>query len=267
MAVQLDVGHAVVLAPGEGEAVFDQTERTIRILVDRDELTVSWFRYEPGEEGPEPHVHRRHTDAFYVLEGELELGLGPEVQPLRGTPGTFVAAPPNVVHTFRNSSEATAVFLNIHAPGMGFGDMLRARRDGRDEDAERFDQFAPPADGGRPLDDAIVARPGGGERFDRGNREIVVLGAFEHLSVFDSRYDADWEGVDPHTHDDHVDSFFVLEGEVEFTVGEAARIAEPGSFVAAPPGVRHGFRTGGNRIRVLNLHAPDAGFAARIRGA
>src|SRR5439155_694180 len=83
----------------------------------------------PGEEGPDPHVHRRHTDAFYVLEGELELGLGPgAAEIVRATPGTFVAAPPEVVHTFRNASGVEAVFLNFHAPSMGFGDMLRALR-------------------------------------------------------------------------------------------------------------------------------------------
>src|SRR5947208_10703173 len=26
--------------------------------------------FRSGEEGPDPHVHRRHTDAFYMLEGE-----------------------------------------------------------------------------------------------------------------------------------------------------------------------------------------------------
>src|ERR671922_14016 len=105
------------------------------------EQPVTWFRYAPGEKGPDPHVHHRHTDAFYVLEGELELGLGPgAAEVVRATAGAFVAAPPEVVHTFRNASGAEAVFLNFHAPSMGFGDMLRARREGREEDAERFDQ-------------------------------------------------------------------------------------------------------------------------------
>jgi adenosylmethionine-8-amino-7-oxononanoate aminotransferase len=74
------------------------------------------------------------------------------------TAGTFVAAPPEVVHTFRNASGAEAIFLNFHAPSMGFADMLRARRDGHDEDAERFDQADPPPDGGRPVSEAVVSR-------------------------------------------------------------------------------------------------------------
>jgi quercetin dioxygenase-like cupin family protein len=129
--VELDAARPVLLPPGEGETIFDLPERTIRILADRDEVALTWFRYEAGQEGPEPHVHRRHTDAFYVLEGELEFGLGPEVNQTTGTAGTFAAAPPNVVHTFRNGSDATVVFLNIHVPSMGFAEMLRAARDGR----------------------------------------------------------------------------------------------------------------------------------------
>src|SRR5437660_1787971 len=115
MGVKLDV-QPVLLRPGEGETVADRAERTLRILVELEQVIVTWFRYEPGEEGPEPHIHRYHTDAFYVLEGEVEFGLGPEVRSFRGKPGTFAAAPPGVVHTFKNSSDDTAIFLNLHAP-------------------------------------------------------------------------------------------------------------------------------------------------------
>ena len=70
----------------------------------------------------------------------------------------------------------------------------------------------------------------------------------------------------PHTHDDQVDSFFVLDGAVEFVQGDDTVVAGSGTFFAAPPGTRHGFRSGdGRRARVLNLHAPDAGFADGVR--
>src|SRR5947199_9082118 len=167
MGMELDV-HPLLLASGEGETVTDRPERTLRILGELDDVIVTWFRYEPGEKGPDPHVHHHHTDAFYVLEGEVELSLGPEQQTVHATSGTFAAAPPNVVHTFKNASDATAVLLNIHAPSMGFGDLMRARRDGHGEEAEEaFDQFDPPDDGGRPLEDAILCRPEDGERLPR----------------------------------------------------------------------------------------------------
>jgi quercetin dioxygenase-like cupin family protein len=103
------------------------------------------------------------------------------------------------------------------------------------------------------------------ERFDRGNRVITILGDLPQLSVNEIEFEPSFE-VTPHRHDDHVDAFYVLEGEVEFTFGADVVRAGPGTFVAAPPGVVHGFRTRGpGRARLLNLHAPDAGFADSIR--
>lgn len=39
-----DAAGGVFLRPGEGETIFDGPERTIRILADRDELALTWFR-------------------------------------------------------------------------------------------------------------------------------------------------------------------------------------------------------------------------------
>ena len=154
------MAELTVLRAGDGELVTDRPERTLRILTDHELLNITWFRYEPGQKGPDPHVHYTHSDAFYVLEGEIELRLGPAVESVAAPAGTLGAAPPNFVHTFRNSSEATAIFINVHAPGAGFADMMRARRDGRNEEADRFDQHDPPVNGGRPLADALIAVPG-----------------------------------------------------------------------------------------------------------
>ena len=103
-----------LLRPGEGETIFDGPERTVRILADLEGLTLSWFRYEPGQEGPDPHVHRRHTDAFYVLEGELELVCGGERSVARA--GAFAFLPRGVAHTFRVSSPQPARMLVTSAP-------------------------------------------------------------------------------------------------------------------------------------------------------
>ena len=174
MAVELDEQRLVLLRAGEGEVITDVPERTLRLLTDHELLTLTWFRYEPGQEGPDPHVHFSHSDAFYVLEGELELRLGPEVESVNAPAGTLGAAPANLVHTFLNSSDATALFINIHAPGAGFADMLRARRDGRHSDAEQFDQHDPPDDGGRRLADAVVGVPGEAAVQDRDGHFSVA---------------------------------------------------------------------------------------------
>jgi len=230
---------------------------------------VTWFRYGPGQEGPDPHIHRRHTDAFYVLEGELEFGLGPEVTKIVGGAGTLAAAPAGVVHTFRNSSDGTAVFLNIHAPSMGFGDMLRARRDGRDEDAERFDQFEPPPDGGRPLEDAVVRLAGEGDSLALGASGVLFKaeggdgdGTF---SLTEVTLEASYPGPVPHRHRTHVDSFFILDGTVTLRLGDREVEAGPGSYGLVPSGSVHTFANRTEEpVRALNLMTPG-GFEQYLK--
>jgi quercetin dioxygenase-like cupin family protein len=248
---------SIVVGPGEGETISDRPERTLRILCAHDLLDLTWTRYDPGERGPDPHVHHRHVDAFYVLEGELVFGLGPDVEAVRAPAGSFVAAPPNLVHTFGNESSARACFLNMHAPSTGFADNLRGRGE--------FDSHDPPADGGRPFSDAVVRLPDEGERSEREGRVQWIKADFAELSVLEFEVEPGWT-VPPHHHDDHLDSFYVLDGDVEFLTADGALPAASGSLRAAPPGVVHGIRnSAAGRIRLLNVHAPDAGFVARNR--
>jgi mannose-6-phosphate isomerase-like protein (cupin superfamily) len=135
----------------EGETVTDRPERTIRILADLPELTLTWTRYVAGEEGPGPHIHKEHVDAFFMLTGELLFRVGPELEPVSAGPGTFVLAPPEVVHTFRNEGPEDATWLNLHAPSKGFADFLR-------DPNVVWDSFDAPADGGRAFSEAIVDR-------------------------------------------------------------------------------------------------------------
>src|SRR3954464_13311994 len=269
MGVQLDDQQPLLTPPGEGETVTDRPERTLRILGELDELIVTWFRYEPGEQGPDAHIHQHHTDAFYVLEGELELSLGPELTTFQAEPGDFAGAPPGVVHTFRNASDSTVVFLNLHVPSSGFGAHIRGKSDD-------FDQLHPPAARGRPPPPPSAAprppapgaspRLGGAETTRHVTSLHRVLCDLPQLTAIDMLFEPEFEGVDPHTHADHADTFYVLEGQIEFHVGEEPRLAGPGTFVVAPPGAVHGFRVGGPEpIRFLNLHAPPGGFLGRLR--
>jgi mannose-6-phosphate isomerase-like protein (cupin superfamily) len=150
----------VVLRLGDGEIVAAQAQREVLILAESEGVTITWSRYGPGEPGPGPHVHREHTDAFYVLEGEVSFVVGPEGDTVRLGAGGFAAVPANVVHSFVNEGSGEARWLNFHAPDTGFAAYLRALRDGRD--ASFFDTFDPPADGGLPAAEVLVAGPGAG---------------------------------------------------------------------------------------------------------
>jgi quercetin dioxygenase-like cupin family protein len=110
--------------------------------------------------------------------------------------------------------------------------------------------------------DGIVVQPGEGERVRRHR----VLAELPELEVFELRFSPDFEGVDLHRHADHVDAFYVLEGEAEFTVDGNVVRARPGTWVAAPVGVEHGFRVAGDSdLVMLNVHGPNTGFGERLR--
>ena len=68
-----------------------------------------------GSPWPRPHLHRRHEEAFYVLEGRLTVRVGPRT--IEAPVGSFVVVPRGVVHQPLNpSSEPTRVLL-IFSPG------------------------------------------------------------------------------------------------------------------------------------------------------
>ncbi len=114
----------------------------------------------------------------------------------------------------------------------------------------------------------IAHGPHGGERVARTGRSHRILAELPEFEVIELAFGPEFEGVEPHTHDDHVDSFYVLEGEAEFTVGDDVFRAGVGSYVAAPVGVVHGFRNARDaELRMLNVHAPKVGFAQRLRSS
>ena len=254
----------IVVGPDEGEVITRTDRRDLVLIADLPDISVSRMRYVPGEWGPDPHVHHEHTDSFYLLEGELTFVLGREDERITVGPDTFVAAPPNVVHSFGNEGDAEARFLNFHTPQAGFGDYLRGRRDGRDVP---FDSFDPPQDGGLPASEAIVSGPGEGERLVSGSRVCLVKSVRPDLffSVFE--IGATFAGPPPHRHDNQVDAFYVLAGDIDMTVEGASHVAGPGTLAAVPRDVEHTFDNArGQSARFLNLHAPEAGFADFMRG-
>ena len=114
--------------------------------------------------------------------------------------------------------------------------------------------------------DGIAIDAEGGERVQRGPRHHRILCELPALEVIELRFGLDFEGVGPHTHPDHADCFYVLAGEAEFTLDGEPVPAGPGSFIAAPSGTVHGFRNAGDgELRLLNVHAPNTGFAERLR--
>src|SRR5438034_2346721 len=162
---------SVALRDREGEALFGG-----RILIKADfgQRSITETFYADARPGADPHFHRRHADAFYVLEGGLAVLVREEEKLLE--PDACVCAPPEVVHGFRSTSRAR--FLNFHTPDGGFADNLRARNR---REPGGFDSVDVPAGTGPPADDAIFLGPGEGERLEANTRVATIKAGREEL--------------------------------------------------------------------------------------
>lgn len=232
-----------VIAPREGEVIGDAPDRRVEMLSDHDALHATWSRFGPGRDGADLHVHREHTDLFFVLRGELTVRLGPEGEERSLPPGTLAEIPPLVVHGFRNASDAELRYLNFHAPGRGFAAYMRGLRDGAPVD---FDQHPPPADGGRPAAAVRVAEAAGGE----GERVLAAPGG---LRISVAALAAGDPGSRADVARDGPQWLYVLDGRLELTAADPGveLVADAGAWVHVPAGASVSA-------------APPAGSTARV---
>ena len=245
----------IIHRAGGGDAVFGGR---IVIKADLEQLCVTESQFVRARPGADPHLHRRHADSFYVLEGELAF-LVDDVEHRLG-PGACVCAPAGVVHGFRTTSAAR--FLNFHTPAGGFASNLRALDRG---EPGGFDSIDIPPGSGLLGSTAIVVQAGEGEWLEARSRVATIKIGRKELSLVELELEPGFEAPEPHTHDQHVDAFYVLDGEAEFVLGAETLLAGAGSFVAAPPGVVHTFSSGPGSSRLLNVHAPSCGFQEWLR--
>jgi mannose-6-phosphate isomerase-like protein (cupin superfamily) len=233
-----------VLAPGEGETIRPGFE----IKVGRPELVLTEARYAPGDTGPDPHVHHDHVDSFFVLEGELEWRVGPELEPHTGGAGSFVSVPRDVLHTFRNPGPGEARFLNLHAPGLGFERYLRG-------DFPDFDQHYQPEGSGLPPDGVILLGPGEGERVELGTASATIKVGVEELGVFEVEIAGDFPHPPAHRHLRTLESFYVREGMFAVDIGGVSASVPADGFATVPPGTVH-WSPPAAPVRFLNVFAP-----------
>lgn len=69
----------------------------------------------PGFLGAPPHLHKSFDEICYVLEGSVTIMVEDEIFQVNA--GDWHLRPRNKMHTFWNSSESTARFIDIYIPG------------------------------------------------------------------------------------------------------------------------------------------------------
>jgi mannose-6-phosphate isomerase-like protein (cupin superfamily) len=110
---------------------------------------------------------------------------------------------------------------------------------------------------------AVVVTPE--DRRRTGNVEFLALS--EHTPNFNVAIVTiapHRHGPEAHVHQHEDDSFFILDGEMTFLLGDEEIAAPAETFVLVPPGVEHTFENRTDApVRMVNIHAP-AGFDRRL---
>src|SRR5919107_2475606 len=113
--------EGIFVGPADGKDLTNPIGGAM-VLKIRDQYTHGAFSVHdntipPGSPGPRPHLHRRHEETFYVLQGELTVRVGP--RKIVAPAGSFVVVPRGVVHQPSNpGTEPTRVLLIFSPAGM-----------------------------------------------------------------------------------------------------------------------------------------------------
>lgn len=246
---------------GAGEVIFGSPKLDVTLLADIEQLAAVEVRATPGWGKAPPHVHGRHAEAVYVIDGEVTLQLEDRVHAIGSDTWAFV--PHGIAHAFEVTGDGPARFLVLHTPGSGYGDYVRGT-------ATAFDQLSPLDAVARDPGLVLVRRSGGAEGdniTDRPERRATVLVDADEITISEFDYGAGERGAPRHVHREHADAFLVLDGAFTFHLRDGSHALPAGTLVVFPPGVVHGFDNDSDaHARALNFHLPSFGFADYMRG-
>lgn len=120
-----------------------------------------------------------------------------------------------------------------------------------------------------PAQPYLLLKPGGGEilRFLDDSELIIKVPGDDgtgELAHYEYIAKPAAKGSPQHIHHGHDETFYVVDGEFEFTLGSRTVSAGPGSFLLVKRGQPHGFRNSGrSQGRIVGTFAP--GFAQYFR--
>lgn len=106
---------ATVLNPGEGQGIWQLgNEFTLKATGEHTRGAYALLEQVCAGAPPPRHVHEDEEEAFYVLEGSLDIHIGDEV--IAAEAGSFCLVPRGTVHTFRSTGPRPARMLVVLSP-------------------------------------------------------------------------------------------------------------------------------------------------------
>jgi uncharacterized cupin superfamily protein len=233
----------------------------------------------PGFPGPPPHLHTREDEGFYLLDGEVTFVAGDRTVQL--PPGSYLNAAQGTAHYFHPPADRPASYLVVAAPA-GFdrfqfeaGAALPSPQSpvppATPADFERLTaaaprygiDLAPPTEAFQKPPRMTLTRPGEGKRISVVGDVYRFLATGEDTggayAILEATV-APGGGPPLHRHSREDEGFFVLDGEITFTVVDRQVKAAAGTFVNLPPGVKHAFKNEGGRVAKMLILVAPAGF-------
>lgn len=107
--------ESVVVAPGHGQAIWQLGNRfTLKVAADQTQGAYSLLEQVCAGAPAPVHVHDHEEEAFYILEGSIQLYLGDAVTTAEA--GSFCLVPRGTPHTFESTGASPARMLVIISP-------------------------------------------------------------------------------------------------------------------------------------------------------
>jgi quercetin dioxygenase-like cupin family protein len=218
------------------------------------------------------HFHKRHAEVFYIVEGQVEWTVGGETQVMSA--GDLVYIPPNTPHKVHVVGGKPMHTLFLFTPS-GYEDQGElARQFGKEElNTPVAKAFAAKLGDFNPLPSDTVVSGDEGAEPHRGAHHFALRSKIRtavnsngnvtskipisgddsegRFTFQDENWPADFN-VRLHHHKRHWEVFYLLSGEVEWTVGGETHVMQTGDVAYIPANTPHKVHvTGGKPANIL----------------
>jgi quercetin dioxygenase-like cupin family protein len=231
------------------------------------------------------HFHKRHGETFYIVDGKVEWTVGGETQVM--TKGDLVYIPANTPHKVRVLDGKPLHTLFVSSPG-GYEDLGAVTRHFSKEAldspiaktfAEKLGDFHPlPDDTPIPPDNVGPMPHKGQHHFAMHDKvriahnpsgsvdsKILVSGIDGEglYTIQDENWPADFN-VNLHYHARHWEVFYLLGGQIEWTVGGETHLMNPGDLAYVPPNTPHKVHVVGGKDANILFFYGSGGYETTV---
>ncbi len=106
---------SIILSAGEGKVVLVPGHKvTLKVVGGDTNGAYSLLEVELVGDGPPQHIHKTEEEAFYVVEGEINVLMGERT--FTASEGSFVLIPRGTVHTISRIRNKPAKLIAIFSP-------------------------------------------------------------------------------------------------------------------------------------------------------